>query len=59
MTTYLFKGDKQTIEESLQAFVDKTGVDELIIASHIFDHDKKKKSLDIIASIAYKVAAER
>lgn len=52
MTTYLFKGDLHTIHQSLQSFIEKTDIDELMIASHLFDHEKKKKCLEIIAAMA-------
>ncbi len=52
MTTYLFKGNANTIQQSLQSFVDATGVDELMISSHLFDHEKKKRSLEIIAGLS-------
>jgi luciferase family oxidoreductase group 1 len=51
MTTYLFTGTGTTLQESLQSFVDATGIDELMIASHMYDHKKKKRSLDIIAGL--------
>jgi luciferase family oxidoreductase group 1 len=56
MITYLFKGTASTIQQSLQSFVDVTGVDELMIASHLYDHEKKKKSLDLIAQIGKNVS---
>lgn len=51
MVTYSFKGDAPTLRESLHSFIHSTRVDELMIASHIFDHEKKKKSFDIIAGL--------
>lgn len=54
MVTYTFKGTASTIQRSLQSFVESTGVDELMVASHLFDHDKKKTSLEIIAGLGKK-----
>jgi hypothetical protein len=51
MITYLFKGTAGTIRPSLQSFIETTKIDELMIASHVFDHEKKKRSLEIIAEI--------
>lgn len=52
MITYLFKGSADTIRPSLQSFVERTNVDELMIASHVYDHQKKKRSLEIIAELS-------
>jgi luciferase family oxidoreductase group 1 len=52
MITYFFKGTSDTIQRSLQSFVDATEVDELMIASHLFDHEKKKRSLELIAQLS-------
>ena len=51
MITYLFKGTADTIRPSLQSFIETTDVDELMIASHVYDHEKKKRSLEIIAGM--------
>jgi luciferase family oxidoreductase group 1 len=51
MTTYSFLGTTQTLSGSLQAFADTTGVDEIMIASHIYDLAKKKHSLELVASL--------
>jgi luciferase family oxidoreductase group 1 len=49
MTTYSFTGTRETLSRSLQAFADTTGVDEIMIASHIYDLPKKKYSLEQVA----------
>lgn len=51
MAAYSFLGSSETIEKSLQAFSDQTGVNEIMIASHLYDVDKKKHSLDIISKL--------
>jgi luciferase family oxidoreductase group 1 len=51
MITYLFKGSAETIKNPLQHFLDTTSVDEIMIASHMYDHEKKKRSLELIASL--------
>ncbi|MEO9257191.1 MAG: LLM class flavin-dependent oxidoreductase, partial [Crocinitomicaceae bacterium] len=51
MTAYTFIGSKQTLQEKLSKFIDETGIDELMIASHIYDMDAKLKSFSIVAEI--------
>ena len=48
MTANTFTGDKQTLREKLSDFVYTTGIDELMITSHIFDLDAKLKSFTIV-----------
>ena len=42
-------GSRETVTRQLAAFVERTGADELILTSSIFDHDKRKRSLSIAA----------
>lgn len=51
MMAYTFVGSKETIQAQLSAFVDETEIDELMIASHIFDLEAKLKSFSIVRSI--------
>jgi hypothetical protein len=51
MLRYAFLGDIETIGRSLQSFVDQTGIDEIMIASHLFDEDKKMRSLELTSSL--------
>ena len=51
MITYLFKGTPDTIRASLTSFIETTNVNEMMIASHVYDHEKKKRSLEIIARL--------
>lgn len=44
-------GNKDTVREKLQAFLEDTGANEVIINSQIYDHDARKKSYDIVADI--------
>ncbi|WP_276370948.1 LLM class flavin-dependent oxidoreductase [Chryseolinea sp. H1M3-3] len=44
MMKYTFVGSPKTVRESLQSFLNKTEVNEIMIASHIYDLDAKKKS---------------
>jgi len=42
-------GGPQTVRDGLQAFIRRTGADELIVTANIFDHDKRKRSFAIVA----------
>ncbi|HUR10055.1 MAG TPA: LLM class flavin-dependent oxidoreductase [Flavitalea sp.] len=51
MTTYSFVGTTETVAHSLQNFVDKTQVDEIMVASHLYSLEARKKSLELIAPL--------
>ena len=51
MATYSFFGSTETIAKSLQAFVDKTQVNEIMVSSHLYDLEARKRSLELIASL--------
>jgi luciferase family oxidoreductase group 1 len=44
-------GAPATVQRQLQAFVDRTGADELMITSQIFDHAARLRSYEITASL--------
>ncbi|MFI5448031.1 LLM class flavin-dependent oxidoreductase [Polaromonas sp. UC242_47] len=44
-------GSPETVRRGLQAFVDRTGADELMITSQIFDHHARLRSYEITASL--------
>ena len=44
-----FVGNRDTVLRGLQEFVDRTGADELIIASQIHDHEARLRSYELIA----------
>jgi luciferase family oxidoreductase group 1 len=45
-------GSPQTVRRALQAFVERTGADELMITSQIFDHPARLRSYEITAGAA-------
>lgn len=49
MLTYSFVGSPSRVEGRLREFVDQTGVDELIVASAIYDHAARKRSYELLA----------
>ncbi len=51
MMKYAFIGSKETVAGQLQEFLNQTGVDEIMIASNIFDMEARKNSLSAIASL--------
>ena len=51
MMYYTFIGSPVTVEKSLVDFLKKTGVDEIIFSSHIYDSKAKLKSMELLAGI--------
>ena len=45
-------GSPETVESELQAFIERTGADELMITSQIFDHAARLCSYEITAEVA-------
>lgn len=46
-----FVGSPETVKRSLAAFIEKTGVDELMVASAIHDHEARLRSYEILAGV--------
>lgn len=42
-------GDPEQIKEGISAFIRRTGVDEIMFSSHIFEHKKRLRSIQIAA----------
>lgn len=51
MMKYSFAGSKETIRNKTEGFLKQTGVDELMVVSHIYDHQERLKSFRIFADI--------
>lgn len=49
MMKYTFVGSAETVKQQLEEFVQQTGIDELMVAAHIYDLDAKKRSFELIA----------
>ena len=45
-------GSPQTVQKGIAAFIEKTGVDELMVTGQIFDHAARLRSFDIVADVA-------
>ncbi len=52
-------GSPVTVARGIAAFVERTGVDEIMVTSAIYDHEARKRSLEITADVMaeFKVAA--
>jgi len=49
MLAYSFFGGKETIQVQLTDFVKRTGINELMATSHIFDQEARLKSYRLLA----------
>ena len=49
MLTRSFVGSGETVRAGLERFVEETGVDELIVASAIYEHSARLRSYEILA----------
>ena len=48
MLSCTFTGSRETIRKELTAFIDETGIDELMAATYIYDHEAKLRSFTIL-----------
>jgi len=48
-----FVGAPRSVLHGLASFVDRTGVDELIVAAAIYDHEARLRSYEILADVAF------
>jgi luciferase family oxidoreductase group 1 len=49
MLRYTFIGGPETVQEKLQGFLEETQADEMMVASHIFDHRARLHSYEILS----------
>jgi luciferase family oxidoreductase group 1 len=54
MLRYAFIGSAATIEAQLDAFLLGTGVDELMITTHVYDHTARLRSYEIVSTLQEK-----
>jgi alkanesulfonate monooxygenase SsuD/methylene tetrahydromethanopterin reductase-like flavin-dependent oxidoreductase (luciferase family) len=45
-------GSRDTVKAKVQEFVDRTGADELMITSQVFDHQARLRSYEILAELS-------
>jgi len=55
MSKYAFIGSKEMVKQKLKAFIEQTGVDELIAATHVFDVKDRIKSVELFAEVMREV----
>ena len=51
MLEYSFIGSRDTVKKSLQSFVEDSGIDETMFATHVYDSTAKRKSMELAASL--------
>jgi luciferase family oxidoreductase group 1 len=44
-------GGPETVRRGIEDFVTRTGADELMVTANIYDHDKRKRSFEIVAEV--------
>ncbi|MCU4178760.1 LLM class flavin-dependent oxidoreductase [Bosea sp. BH3] len=52
MLRYAFIGSPETLKRTLGEFVRDTQADEIMVTAPIYDHDKRKRSFELVAGIA-------
>ena len=55
MSKYAFIGSKETVKKKVKSFIEQTGVDELIVATHVFDVKDRFKSVELFAEVMKEV----
>jgi alkanesulfonate monooxygenase SsuD/methylene tetrahydromethanopterin reductase-like flavin-dependent oxidoreductase (luciferase family) len=55
---YSIVGSPETVKRGLMNFIERTGADELIVGSQIFDHAARIHSYEIVAQIAAQLQQE-
>jgi alkanesulfonate monooxygenase SsuD/methylene tetrahydromethanopterin reductase-like flavin-dependent oxidoreductase (luciferase family) len=53
-----FVGSAATVARELRTFIERTGADELIVASAIYDHAARLRSYEILSDVHKALAAE-
>jgi luciferase family oxidoreductase group 1 len=51
MLSCSFVGSPKTVESALKQFIDKTGIDELMVSSAIYDHAARLRSYELLAKL--------
>jgi luciferase family oxidoreductase group 1 len=54
MLAYSFFGSPETIKQELQEFVTQTGINEVMATSHIYDHQARLRSYELLAEVIKK-----
>ena len=59
MSKYAFIGSKETVKKKMKAFIENTGVDELMAVTNVFDFEDRMKSVRMFAEIMDEMNSER
>jgi alkanesulfonate monooxygenase SsuD/methylene tetrahydromethanopterin reductase-like flavin-dependent oxidoreductase (luciferase family) len=59
ISNYTFIGSKETVKMKVKAFIEATGVDELMVATHVFDVKDRIKSVELFAEMMREVNGGR
>ncbi len=51
MMKHAFIGSQETVEKQLAVFIEKTRVDEVIVVSHIYEHQARLKSYEMLSNM--------
>ncbi len=51
MSKYAFIGSKETVKKKVKTIIEQTGVDELIVATHVFDVKDRIKSVELFSEV--------
>lgn len=51
MLAYAFIGGPETIQNAMRAFMSETRIDEVMVTSHIYDHQAKLRSYGLFADV--------
>lgn len=57
MMKYAFIGNKASVQQQTTTFLEDTGADELMVASHIYDHNDRLRSYEIFADNMREISA--
>jgi luciferase family oxidoreductase group 1 len=49
--SYSIAGNKATVRERLQAYLEETGADEFIVTAQIYDHEARLRSYELVAEV--------
>ena len=58
MLKYTFAGTKETVKKSTEEFIAKTGVDELIVVSNMYNHEDRVKSYRLFSEIMHEINSQ-
>ncbi|RDV16567.1 LLM class flavin-dependent oxidoreductase [Pontibacter diazotrophicus] len=58
MLKYVFVGSKETVKKKTEAFLQETGVNEVMVVSHVYDHEDRVKSYRVFSEIMQEIKGE-